>query len=294
MRLLKFISLLVATVPVIVSFTIPPPDGLCREGAQRCHKNDLEECNAQGQFKLMQACTKHQVCTISKTGTHDRVGCLSSQPTSIPGPVTPTKRSESIPAPEMCHDVDQQRCITHGDGKGIEKCSKKHQWVMEKVCQTPGSCIEHDGQAVCSSTRPVSPRGHIPETCVTTGSKRCNGITIEECDVEHRWISKEVCYKTGRCEQQKGDAYCRPRFFPPMALEPCTSGERTCDTNAYILMKCGDDHIYTIEKKCTTPGDCKIDGPGQAHCKQGGIDPPMAKHDELVCKSNGLACEEEG
>jgi hypothetical protein len=51
--------------------------------------------------------------------------------------------------------------------------------------------------------------------------------------------------------------------------------------------------------KCASPGDCKIDGRGKAHCERGGMAPPRPKREQpqpeqmQECKPDETACDSE-
>jgi hypothetical protein len=77
--------------------------------------------------------------------------------------------------------------------------------------------------------------------------------------------------------------------------EPCTPGDRKCDSNTYALKLCGEDGIYRTERKCATYGDCITDSPGKAQCQTGSAvpqkfkrqeDPPQCTHGDWACDTH--------
>jgi hypothetical protein len=60
----------------------------------------------------------------------------------------------------------------------------------------------------------------------------------------------------------------------------CTPGEHSCSEDGDRLLVCSELGQWKTKKQCATPGGCKIDGPGVAHCERDGIGPPKAKREE--------------
>lgn len=292
----------------------PPPK---RSGdissRESCDTIDAESCSTLGgaqtvvkcgidhRWHIVKLCPDYTPICVESNGV---AGCRSKYP--------PPKRSEAIPAPEMCGIVNSHRCLTV-DGKDyVQNCGTHHQWVVEKECPslTP-TCVEGGGHASCSGEEPtpspVLSRGYIPpppasnhssvaappiptplspEPC-TPGVQTCDSsyYTLLKCGDDKLFQTELKCLTPDDCKiDTPTTAHCKRGGTPPpkpkvrsvQPEEPCTPGTQICDLSFYSLLKCGDDQLFHTELKCATPGDCKIDSPTTAHCEQGGLPPPKA------------------
>ena len=222
--------------------------------------------------------------------------------------------SSSFPPPhgmcrqgtERCHNNALEQCNDHGEFKLVQQCTERE---VCAILDTNNHVLPGCSPIPAPSTlRPVPTKrsDNLPatETCANVDKQRCttrgHQTLIEKCSQNHEWVVEKACPKSGTCIEYNGWALCSgggtppPPLPTPLAPEPCPPGDRTCDSSYYTLLKCGEDKLFHAEKKCMTPTDCKIDGPGQAHCERGGIDPPKAKRLEPVCKAGDRACDHEG
>jgi hypothetical protein len=221
--------------------------------------------------------------------------------------VLPLVLTSSIPPPEIlcklgtqrCHNNNLEECGGHGNYFLVQACTETEYCTIDtRHPKALGECIPQDCIKPPCSNKNKRWRG-TPDTleaCPKVGEQRCVGKQIEECGIERNWLNTEGCGSTEECVEKDGHAHCaiistpaRPTTVP----EPCTPGDHKCDKHAYTLYLCGEDNIFHVEKKCLTPGDCKTDGPGQAHCQRGGIDPPKPRSpiSGTKCTHGDYACD---
>jgi hypothetical protein len=229
----------------------------------------------------------------------------------------PIVLSASVPPPEMlcklgtkrCHDNNLEECGSHGNYFLVQTCTGTEYCAIDiKHPNAPGQCIPQGCIQTPCSEKTKRWRG-APEAlypCGKIGDQQCIGSQIQECTTQYRWLNTEGCDTAEECVEKDGRAHCAIiAAHSPSACnpEPCTPGERKCSNDAYALYLCGEDKAFHMEKKCLTPGDCKTDGPGQAHCERGGIDPPKARrqtnstHGDYACDKNRrfmFECTSEG
>jgi hypothetical protein len=275
-----------------LSSRVPPPEMMCKLGTQRCYNNKFEECGGHGNYFLVQACAANEYCTIDAAHPNALGQCIPQD--CIQPPCTEkVKRWRGTPdALEQYPKVGEQRCKE----KQIQECGIERSWINTKRCNASEKCVEKDGHAHCATiSTPNVPGGPCPKV----GLQRCVGSQIQECGIERSWINTQLCDLAPKCVEQDGHAHCEifstpARPAPTTSVpEPCTPGDRMCSKDAYTLYLCGEDNIFHTEKKCLTPGDCKTDGPGQAHCERGGTAPPNIRSltNGTECTRGDYACD---
>ncbi|OAL42994.1 hypothetical protein IQ07DRAFT_606171 [Pyrenochaeta sp. DS3sAY3a] len=250
MRPFAILLCLVATLLGALSASIVPPDGLCREGIQRCHLNALEECNYRGEFKIVQQCSDYEICTIYKRHGGE---CLPQ------GTLQPTAR----PDPAYCPIFGEQRCKTEGQ---IEECNSRNVWSPTNDCGPLEKCSETAGYAQCvplpstlkvvpkrteSHTEPttLSSRGALDPVC-ETGARACDkeGWHAFECDSNGQWALHEQCAFKGNC-----------RFNPMINKKGCIyelppSFNEECEEHTFVMCEIGG---YAFCKTYSTPAKCQ-------------------------------------
>ncbi|KAF1940044.1 hypothetical protein EJ02DRAFT_456393 [Clathrospora elynae] len=219
MRVLEALAVLAAAIPVVLSSAVHLPNGLCKPDVQRCHDNNVEECDL-GSFELLQQCTESQFCIIDTMDPHARGQCLEQDCVQEPClekketiddlfPM-PTKRSENLPGPELCQTVGEERCIVDNFSQQFSVvCGKDHIWTPKDTCSQPGSlmtphCILLNGLAHCFGSPPPVP---TPMPCHPAGKFRCAGTVkdskfihgIEECGADNSWAFTETCSSDEVC-----------------------------------------------------------------------------------------------
>jgi hypothetical protein len=319
MRILDILVTVVTILPTVFSVRILLPETLCKTGTQRCHDNNVEECDPLGNYVPIQACSDTEFCTIDahdpntpgQCTEQDCVvePCLRSSHRAIarapfindmPPTRSPSKNLESRSYISKGTPSVFEHCITAGEwrcsGKQVEMCSTENAWVKIESCSDTEECrVEYNDarcQLIVASTLLIlrSPTG-IPEWC-RTGESRCLGNVLQLCE-QNSW-KPTMCPNPSKCVKRDDVAQCWVELpFPSVVPELCVPGDRKCDSDAYALQLCGKDGVYHTEKKCTTPGDCKTDRPGQAHCGTGSIDPPKFERqtNSTQCTHGDYACD---
>ncbi|KAF2818875.1 hypothetical protein CC86DRAFT_432621 [Ophiobolus disseminans] len=191
------------------------------------------------------------------------------------------------PRMESCNRPGNDRCL-HNKSDKIQECvsvNEVSEWYDVTNCPLNTECREDTDMATgtvvasCGHSSASNAVRSVDESCDRPGIDRCVGGQIQECvtinDVSS-WHNVTACPKDITClantDEASGSVIARCNLAPK--AEACTTGERTCSWDSYTLQLCNDEHVFEAEKKCTYPGDCKIDGPGLAHCERGGISPP--------------------
>jgi hypothetical protein len=272
MRPFAILLCLVATLLGALSASIIPPDGLCREGIQRCHLTVLEECNYRGEFKIVQQCSDHEICTMNKRNGGE---CL---PHSI---LQPTVRPNSV----YCPIFGEQRCKTDDQ---IEECNSRNVWSPTNECGALAKCSETAGYAQCvplpltlkvvpkrtePHMEPTAPpsRGVLDPVC-ETGARACDkeGWHAFECDSNGQWALLEQCAFEGSCQfirkiNKKGCTSALPPSFNEGCEEPTflaceIGGYAFCKTvstrNPDILLKDGS-LTKSTKYPHSTPAKCQ-------------------------------------
>jgi hypothetical protein len=279
------------------------PTEICDNiGEERCLGNEWRlECSIDHRWKAVEECPVPGVCgaLLNKTFCS-----AESLPPTLPSPLSPAGRplksvdsrsltSQGAPdALKHCDTVGEMRC----SGKHVEECNTEYSWFSMERCDDAEECRQKEYHADCHpiaiSIRPILPSLTVIAEWCRTGESRCLGDVLQDCE-KNKWKST-MCPKASKCVKHDHTVQCWVQ--PPShstVPEPCTPGDRKCDSNAYALMLCGKDETYHIEKKCTTPGDCMTDGPGQAHCQTGSMDPPKFKRETngTHCTHGDYACD---
>ncbi|KAI4910082.1 hypothetical protein J4E90_007512 [Alternaria incomplexa] len=299
----------------VCTIDVDDPDdrGSCLEtscdniGEERCLGNEWRlECNNEHQWKVVEACPVPGVCNALMNKT----SCATKNlPPTYPGPPTP-------PQPEPCQTVEEVRCSKWSSGLHyIESCNYDQFWIARTTCGPQDFCMYWvpgkkvvSGKVKCISMAGIPPTVPPPKSLDSrswisqgtpdahkycdTGTSRCSGNKRQEC-VDNVWKST-MCPKTSECVRHDDVVQCwmKPPT-PPTVPEPCTPGDRKCDSDAYALMICGDNEMWHTEKKCTTYGDCITDSPGQAHCETGGVGPSNVQRqtNSTECAYGDWACD---
>ncbi|KAF1838913.1 hypothetical protein BDW02DRAFT_626740 [Decorospora gaudefroyi] len=132
MTVFKSLSVIAAVSIAVCSTSIPPPEDLCKLGTQRCHNNQIQECNTHGSYKLVQKCTWAEFCTIDVNGPNARGQCLPQD--CIQGPCSTTPTHKPVPRAPLQAKCEPNRtreknCIQPGSGRCVRNVPHRHDIV---------------------------------------------------------------------------------------------------------------------------------------------------------------------
>ncbi|KAH7385263.1 hypothetical protein DE146DRAFT_666624 [Phaeosphaeria sp. MPI-PUGE-AT-0046c] len=257
-------------------------DGQCSiANTHRCTENHLLICAERGYLEIVKHCSKTAYC-FAQDGVADGGDCH------------PLLESDK----QQCSEFDAHRCSDNKGGSAIQTCGEEGRWKNMQQCSETERCQTGDlfklgiGCTVDPDKVEEKCQGHL---------RRCNGQTIQDCSPAGIWSDGRICTSDEICmdncqgkscspsciDRSLADTRSTPRRPPRSAIAfratipkiedpPCSPGDFVCDANFYGLWKCNDKHKWQINKKCQTPGACKVDGPGEAHCEGETMDPPAA------------------
>ncbi|KAH8725578.1 hypothetical protein GQ44DRAFT_826396 [Phaeosphaeriaceae sp. PMI808] len=282
----------------------------CDVKARRCHNNTIQECTTRNIWQSQKPCGYGEACleNCSRNGCSPfcQGGSLRANNTDTPPMDQPKREACDRPGMERCiySPVQVQKCTTYEDNKSY--------WTEQEQCSAGAICWADDEdsnglpRATCNKLRiPRSEHNQndtidCPSTPCWPGEQTCSKdyYSLLTCTKEREWQTQKKCTTPGDCSiDGYGKAHCQrggidpPKFkryatrsknadpvettaCPP---RPCSPGEQTCSEDFYSLLVCTENREWLTQKKCTTPGDCSIDGFGKAHCQRGGIAPPKAR-----------------
>jgi hypothetical protein len=276
----------------------------------------LQICGGQGYWQDVKACSKFERCQVNDSIANG-ADCIPLIDNGSPQCGTSThschenliKKTIYV---EACTQVNTERCAHRPDR--IQKCQAQYTgglgWVDTTYCKPLSSCVESTAggnkstrcQPRSSSISVSAPEATYPPEPCKIGDFNCSSdfYSLLLCNDSRKWQTSKKCYTPGDCKiDGPGQAHCDQGGTEPPKLsqleaayppEPCRTGDYTCSSDFYILLVCNPAQKWQTSKKCTTPGDCKIDGPGKAHCERGGIDPPRLSRRNATCKVGDYAC----
>jgi hypothetical protein len=197
MRVLNNLAVLAATLPIVLSASVPPPGNLCKLCSQRCHNNDIEECGDHGNYFLVQACAANEYCIINTCDPNALGQCIPQD--CIQPPCSEKTRHErgTREALESCPKVGQEHCVRNQ----IQECGIERTWINTEVCDMARKCVENDGEAHCAILSTL-------ETCPKVGEQQCVGKQIQERSIERTWLNTEGCAPIEECVDEDGHAHC--------------------------------------------------------------------------------------
>ncbi|KAH3944398.1 hypothetical protein HBH53_160160 [Parastagonospora nodorum] len=292
------------------------------DAAPVVERSELEACDRPGLERCMyDAPVRTQSCTngtwVDKEVCPEDTICWADNDGD--------ETAECAPMPEIPPQVNKTRSESC-DRPGLERCMydtpirtqscTNGTWTDKKICPANTICwADNDGdetaECVPSPGLPPQAMNARPKTesCDRLGLERCmydTPVRTQSC-TNGTWTDKEICPEMTVCWADNDGteaAECLPKpGLPPYVrsaslsarsdwpTEPCRPGHFNCDSDRYSLLLCRADKKWHFSKKCLTPGDCMVDGPGQAHCESGEMDPPKAKRSE--CNSGDRACDKD-
>jgi hypothetical protein len=247
----------------------------------------LQVCSDHGYWQTVKECSKYERCQVNHS-TANSTGCIT---------LIDNSKSQCMKHARRCHE------------NVIQSCDVSGQWTDRLLCDDSQLCIDNCRRIGCKpycmnlaqlfvidSEEDASPQESQSigfEKCTQVGAERCahRPDRGQKCQAqwsgELGWVDTSLCKPLSSCiesdYQGNQTTSCVPSTssvptpipqatYPP---EPCTVGDYNCSSDFYTLLLCNATQKWQTNKKCTTPGDCKIDTPGQAHCELGGIDPPQ-------------------
>ncbi|KAF2028321.1 hypothetical protein EK21DRAFT_113956 [Setomelanomma holmii] len=269
-----------------------PISDRCQATTLRCHDNKIQNCPATQHWADQQTCPDGTVCT--EDCTHS--GCA------------PYCRNKSRPSAlnPQCSEPGSTKCdVTFGR---LLKCNNDREWETEEMCADGSTCVNDAADASKASCVNQNKNTYAPPVsrdvcppfngCYEEGTERCNGDRAQRCtrnpypecqslpSTALAWKDMFECpapmfcfvinypdSKNARCLTGKKLARQEPAV--------CVPDELSCSEDGYRLLVCKANGAWETQKKCATPGDCKVDGSGLAHCERGGIDPPKFKRDKV-------------
>jgi hypothetical protein len=286
--------------PACLDFSVPRTNDTACDVAwsERCLYNParIQTCS-NSVWVDKESCPMDEYCIERSTdGRHWTATCT--------GPPSPS-----------CNRPGDERCLYSPAvaSARVQLCTD-NLWIVKEICPKDTICWADknfdtgDELASCETLEDLPPNANVvskrtdQEYCDQRGFDRCayDPDRIQHCSIGHMWMNKEFCTNGTTCLADKNpdtgvmEVACvaLPYSSPPPT---CTPGDLTCDANLYALRKCNANGEWETIKKCLAPGDCSIDGPGQAHCKSGGMDPPKSesKRGYSTCAPGLRACDKE-
>lgn len=257
----------------------------CKDHVRRCNGQTIQDCSPAGTWSNGRVCTSDEACVPNCRGESCSPSCINrsqlNQRSGDPFVGPPPSLEDPVCTPG--------KFVCDANHYGLWKCNDQHKWQIAKKCQTPGACIfDSPGRAHCEgpSMDPPSVKSARGDYDICkTGDLKCdkNFYSLWKC-TDNEWKMTKKCAAPGDCKVDgPGKAHCDRGEIDPPALklarnsyDVCKTGDFKCDEHFYSLWKCTDNE-WKMAKKCAAPGDCKVDGPGKAHCDRGEIDPPSLK-----------------
>ncbi|KAH7072173.1 hypothetical protein BKA63DRAFT_63894 [Paraphoma chrysanthemicola] len=261
----------------------------CRANSHRCFNNNIQDCVLQEHWATRETC---------KNGTTCEENC------DLRGNCNPYCKTPTPPSDDNRNEcpISATRCNTNK----IQTCNDDKVWTDKETCAAGTICTENCSRSGCVPfcRSKSNPNARFPEC--EPGLKKCD-VTFTRlfhCNKDRAWDTDVICDTDSTCiNDSPGKAHCEKQdktYTPPPKLarnvyQFCKPGELSCSEDGYRLIVCNADGQWETKKKCATPGDCQIDGPGVAHCQRGGIDPPKPTRDESVpeCSPKDHACDTE-
>lgn len=240
-------------------------------------------------------CPRNTICWVDNDG-NETAEC-------VPSPGLPPQALNARSKPESCDRPGLERCMydtpvraqscTNGTWTDKEICPEMTVCWADNDGTEAAECLPKPGLPPHARALSLSARGDWPSEPCRPGHSNCDSdrYSLLVCSADKKWQFSKKCLAPGGCKRDgPGQADCRngemnPPKIKTRSTKPCHPGDTNCDTNFASLLVCNAD------KKCRAPGDCKVDGPGHAHCKNGEMDPPKAKRSE--CNSGDRACDKD-
>jgi hypothetical protein len=290
----------------------------------QCSIVDLHRCDGGANATILQKCNDHgywqKVKECSKTAY-----CFAQDTINGGGDCHPLIGSNT----KQCSSTNEHRCDTNTNANTttLQICGGQGYWQDVKACSKFERCQVNDSIANGADCIPVFDNGSpqcaksthschenlikktvYVEACTQVNTERCahRPDRIQKCQAQYTgglgWVDMTYCKPLSSCVESTSGSNkttrCVPRSsstsvpapeatYPP---EPCKIGDFNCSSDFYSLLLCNNSRKWQTSKKCYTPGDCKIDGPGKAHCERGGIDPPRLSRRNATCKVGDYAC----
>ena len=240
--------------------------GVCEPGEKHCTGNDIEVCNAEGQWEASQTCpfvcfddVANVQCIgscepgaqqCSEIGNAQTCDDLGSWVTSAACP-NACSGGECVgscePGNTQCAGDDVQFCNEEGSWDPVDTC--------EFVCSGAGDCIGvcepgevdcmGDTSRTCNSQGQWESGSECPFLCSAgsctgvcePGAKKCSGDGTQTCNSSGVWGSVETCpegpNETASCS---GNGTCGASC--DSGFDDCT-GAAGCETNLSSLSNCG-------------------------------------------------------
>jgi hypothetical protein len=189
--------------------------GQCNASAGSCTEPPCTPGELQCSGRNLESCnstasswTLSSVCLTSAQCDPARSSCA---------PLTTTCQA----AARACAAGYAQRCALSRDG-----------FIDAEACVNAANCIPSQG-----CTRPAC----------TPGSYRCNGASLEQCDLNRFWDEVDVC---------AGPAYC-DASLKSCTITPCAPGSRQCSGAAWL--QCSAQGEWTQVDECEATSLCDVD-----------------------------------
>ncbi|KAH7084459.1 hypothetical protein FB567DRAFT_83023 [Paraphoma chrysanthemicola] len=277
------------SAPIPSSSSTPEDPERCKANSHRCFNNNIQDCVLREHWATREAC---------KSGTICEENC------DLRGNCNPYCKTPTPPS-----DDNRNKCpvsATRCNANKIQTCNDDKAWIDKETCATGTICTENCSRSGCVPfcRSKSNPNARFPEC--EPGLQKCD-VTFTRlflCNKDRAWNTDIICDTDSTCvNDAPGKAHCEKQdktYTPPPNLarnlyQICKPGELSCSEDGYRLIVCNEDGQWETKKKCATPGDCKIDSPGVAHCQRGGIDPPKFKRQEhALCTPGELSCSEDG